>query len=207
MPPVSRECRRGRRLRLGGRLANPSPSRAEPARQTPVLDRCSVGSPPPLTAAPQGPGPCCSPFPRAQNAGGLLQQPAALQQLPCWVSPAWLCPPKPPRAANLPGLESERGLHGHLGSLLPPRVPNLVFAERCHQCLQSLSHPSPLCLASEICVCGGFFCWVFFSFKGLFFFSPPSGCVRAVAWRQASYSSLSFSVPISSLSFIHTTKP
>lgn len=89
----------------------------------------------------------------------------------------------------------------HLGS------PTWCLQSGVTSASRSLSHPSPLCLASEICVCGGFFCWVFFSFKGLFFFSPPSGCVRAVAWRQASYSSLSFSVPISSLSFIHTTKP
>lgn len=65
-----------------------------------------------------------------------------------------------------------------------------------------------LCVSLQKSVCVVvFFVGFFFHLRDFFFFSPPSGCVRAVAWRQASYSSLSFSVPISSLSFIHTTKP
>lgn len=57
----------------------------------------------------------------------------------------------------------------HLGS------PTWCLQSDVTSASRSLSHPSPLCLASEICACGGFFCWVFFSFKGLFFFfSPPA---------------------------------
>lgn len=52
--------------------------------------------------------------------------------------------PAPAPAPNSPGRDSAGMLHGHLGSLLPPRVSNLVFAERCHQCLQQTVSSSSL---------------------------------------------------------------
>lgn len=135
--------------------------------------------------------------------GGPLQHWGPLRHLPSWVQrgvPRALLPPSPStaettRAKNLPWSKSEGRAHGHLGSLLPPQVSNLVFAERCHQCLQETLSSSSLSRFRNLCV----WCF-FFLFKGLFFFFFPSGCVRLVAWRQASYSSLSLSVQISSLS-------
>lgn len=52
--------------------------------------------------------------------------------------------PAPAPAPNSPGRDSAGMLHGHLGSLLPPRVSNLVFAEQCHQCLQQTVSSSSL---------------------------------------------------------------
>lgn len=121
--------------------------------------------------------------------------------------PHQVSPPNP----NSPGRHSAGALHGHLGSLLPPRGSNLLFAERCHQRLQETVSSSSLSRFRNLSPCCFFSppFFFFFKFKGLFFyyFFFPSGCVRPVAWRQASYSSLSFSVQISCLSFIHTTKP
>lgn len=113
------------------------------------------------------------------------------------VSPGLCSPPAPAQLKqHEPKTYHEANQRDECTDILAPsfhpRSPTWYLQSGVTSAFWGLSHP-PLCLASEICVC----VCVFFLFKGLFF---SSGCVRPVAWRQASYSSLSLSVQISSLS-------
>lgn len=125
------------------------------------------------------------------------------------VSPGWLCSPPAPAPLSQREQQTYRGRSQRDDGtdILAPSCrlgsPSWCLQSGVTSAFRRLSHP-PLCLASEISVC---VCFFFFYLRDFFFFFFPSGCVRPVAWRRASYSSLSFSVQISSLSFIHTTKP
>jgi len=158
--------------------------------------------------APQGPGPCCYPFPWGWESQGSPLAPGISQTAPILGEVG--CP-----QGGFDPLKLQHGRAYASSKLTWDRVrgktaqtswlPLSTSGLQLGVCRAVSPVPSGNCLillsvSLQKSVCVFFFIW------GTFFFFP-SGCVRPVAWRQASYSSLSFSVQISSLSFIHTTKP
>lgn len=79
--------------------------------------------------------------------------------------PHQVSPPDP----NSPGRHSAGALHGHLGSLLPPRGSNLLFAERCHQRLQETVSSSSLSRFRNLSPCCFFFFPFFLNLRDFFF--------------------------------------